>query len=150
ELGVERERDVTDEAAEELVSDRSRRPLGDRAQQVAPAEPRIGFVDVERGRHQPAPAADASDRRGPRKKRGGRADTSIWARLPAYRVRGEVRLTSTSSADRDPEAPSDLIADAARARDELERFFALSLDMLCVADSGGIFTRVNPAFERAL
>ena len=61
-----------------------------------------------------------------------------------------MRFTSTSSADRDPEAPSDLIADAARARDELERFFALSLDMLCVADSGGIFTRVNPAFERAL
>ena len=47
-------------------------------------------------------------------------------------------------------APSDVLADAARARDELERFFALSLDMLCVANFDGVFTRVNPAFEQAL
>jgi PAS domain S-box-containing protein len=37
-----------------------------------------------------------------------------------------------------------------RAREDLERFFALSLDMLCVADFNGYFTRVNPAFERVL
>jgi PAS domain S-box-containing protein len=44
----------------------------------------------------------------------------------------------------------DALAEAVRARSELERFFALSLDMLCVADFNGFLTRVNPAFERAL
>jgi PAS domain S-box-containing protein len=53
-------------------------------------------------------------------------------------------------ADRNAETPSAALADAARARDELERFFALSLDLLCVANFEGFFTRVNPAFERAL
>jgi PAS domain S-box-containing protein len=36
------------------------------------------------------------------------------------------------------------------AREALERFFSLSLDLLCVADFHGHFTRVNPAFERVL
>lgn len=53
-------------------------------------------------------------------------------------------------ADRNPEASADILADAARARGDFERFFALSLDLLCVANFDGFFTRVNPAFERAL
>ncbi len=44
----------------------------------------------------------------------------------------------------------DAPAGAPRVREELERFFALSLDILCVADFSGHFTRVNPAFERLL
>jgi PAS domain S-box-containing protein len=47
-------------------------------------------------------------------------------------------------------AEGDALGEAPRAREDLDRFFALSRDMLCVADSGGYFTRVNPAFERAL
>jgi PAS domain S-box-containing protein len=44
----------------------------------------------------------------------------------------------------------DLPADAPPAPEDLERFFSLSRDMLCVADFNGFFTRVNPAFERVL
>jgi PAS domain S-box-containing protein len=36
------------------------------------------------------------------------------------------------------------------AREELDRFFDLSVDMLCVADFDHHFTRLNPAWERTL
>jgi PAS domain S-box-containing protein len=41
--------------------------------------------------------------------------------------------------------------DAAKAGREVEdRFFAVSVDMLCVLDFNGYFKRVNPAWERTL
>jgi PAS domain S-box-containing protein len=52
--------------------------------------------------------------------------------------------------DRERVEHGDALARALRAEDELERFFALSLDLLCIATLDGLFTRVNPAFERVL
>ena len=43
-----------------------------------------------------------------------------------------------------------MFIDRRRAQDELDRFFRLSLDMLCVASFDGHFTRVNPVWERVL
>jgi PAS domain S-box-containing protein len=36
------------------------------------------------------------------------------------------------------------------SQEELDRYFTLSLDLLCVADLQGYFRRLNPAFERVL
>ena len=37
-----------------------------------------------------------------------------------------------------------------QTREELDQFFSMSLDLMCIADPSGSFTRVNPAWERAL
>jgi PAS domain S-box-containing protein len=40
--------------------------------------------------------------------------------------------------------------DIKAAREELDRFFSLSLDLMCIADSSGRFTRVNPVWQDIL
>jgi PAS domain S-box-containing protein len=37
-----------------------------------------------------------------------------------------------------------------RAQEDLDRFFTLSSDLLCIADFDGVFLRLNPAWERTL
>jgi len=37
-----------------------------------------------------------------------------------------------------------------QSQEELDQFFSVSLDLLCIADIEGRFTRVNPAWEQAL
>ena len=43
-----------------------------------------------------------------------------------------------------------IYVDRKRAADELDQFFTLSLDLLCVATTSGRFLRVNPAWHRVL
>jgi hypothetical protein len=67
ELRVERQRDVTDQAAKELVADRARGPFGNDAEQVPAAEARVGLVGVDVKRHDPLPGTDATEPRGPQR-----------------------------------------------------------------------------------
>ncbi len=43
------------------------------------------------------------------------------------------------------------VEEALKAKtDELDRFFSMTLDLLCIADTNGIFHRLNPQWERVL
>lgn len=60
-------------------------------------------------------------------------------------------MNRRESALKNATSPSQTELDACnQTEQEAERFFALSLDMLCIAKSDGYFRRVSPAFSRTL
>ena len=93
ELRIERQRHVTDQAAEELVPDRTRGSLGNGAEQVPARESRTGEVDVNVRRHEPVPSFDAS---APLRLSRHR-EASLWPRRTRQRV-VEAQLASATLA----------------------------------------------------
>ncbi len=72
----------------------------------------------------------------------------MTAAFAALLMRRETRLAAANEAlNRELEAQ---IAETRRSRRELDKYFMLSLDPLCIAGLDGYFKRVNPAWERVL
>ena len=60
------------------------------------------------------------------------------------------RIIGASTIARDVTEQKRAAAALAQARADIDRFFALSLDLMMIANDEGHFVRVNPAFERLL
>ena len=72
---------------------------------------------------------------------GQMAGGDLTARVPAG-GKGEVRELT--------EAFNSMATAVEERQLELDRFFSLALEMLCIADLDGYFKRLNPAFEKTL
>ena len=123
----------------------------------------VGLPGRVWARGEPAWVADiASDPNFPRSATANRAGLQSAFGLPVLRgthVLGVMEFFSRNR--REPDArllrtmatvagQIGLSLDRKWAADELERFFTLSLDLLCVASLDGQFLRVNPAWTRVL
>lgn len=77
--------------------------------------------------------------------------TTIWVRITPQIVRdvGDRPLYSLGMAEDITERKA--TAEALQAKtQELDRYFTLSLDLLCIADTDGYFRRLNPEWENTL
>jgi PAS domain S-box-containing protein len=70
------------------------------------------------------------------------------AALAALLMRHQTRLLSANQALN--AELENRITQSKLAREELDRYFTLSIDMLCIAGTDGYFKRVNPAWQRVL
>lgn len=81
---------------------------------------------------------------------GGGFETRYWrpVNTPVLNAAGEVRYIIHQVED----VTALLSGDAGRiqAENERDRFFSISLDMLCIANADGYFKRLNPAFTETL
>ena len=89
------------------------------------------------------------------KARRGEPDEYEWTYLRKDGSRFPVRLSITALKDERGEITGFLgigsdLRESKQALAELERFFNLSLDLLCLAGLNGYFKRINPAFEEIL
>ncbi len=89
------------------------------------------------------------------KARRGEPDEWEWTYIRKDGSRFPVRLSVTPLRDERGEITGFLgigsdLSESKQAAAELERFFGLSLDLLCLAGLDGYFKRVNPAFQDIL
>ncbi len=89
------------------------------------------------------------------KARRGEPDEWEWTYIRKDGSRFPVRLSVTPLRDERGEITGFLgigsdLSESKQAAAELERFFSLSLDLLCLAGMDGYFKRLNPAFEEVL
>ncbi len=89
------------------------------------------------------------------KARRGEPDEREWTYIRKDGSRLRVRLSVTALRDEQGEITGFLgigsdLTEAKQAAAELERFFGLSLDLLCLAGLDGYFKRINPAFKEIL
>ena len=89
------------------------------------------------------------------KARRGEPDEWEWTYIRKDGSRFPVRLSITALRDERGKITGFLgigsdLSESKRTEAELERFFNLSLDLLCLAGIDGYFKRVNPAFEEIL
>jgi two-component system sensor histidine kinase/response regulator len=82
-----------------------------------------------------------------RRKDGSLVDVSLA--ISAVRD-GSGRVIGVTTTDHDITEQKRAAVALAQARADIDRFFALSLDLMMIANDAGRFVRVNPAFERLL